>query len=338
MMATQKTKFALGLFVTCGVGIAVLAIIWLGMSRYLEKGQYYTTYFNESVQGLSIDSPVKYRGVSIGRVDRIVVAPDANLIQVVLKIESGQTLDHAVVAQLKSVGITGSMFVELDRKRNDEPDKSPTLTFPSEFPIVASKPSNISELWQSINDVTNMIRLLDVEGISERVKWTLDNINQMISDANVREISQKVAITLDQAGYLLDQKRWSTVMISIEESGRMLQDLMEKGNQSLSRLDRSLEYIEGITIEKEQDIKTAIENFKLATENANHLLESGASLVNHTDDSLARIKHEFFEVIRNLGEASENLNRLMAIIADHPSQLMFGEPPVPKNVEQDIHE
>ena len=249
MMATQKTKFALGLFVTCGVGIAVLAIIWLGMSRYLEKGQYYTTYFSESVQGLSIDSPVKYRGVSIGRVDRIVVAPDANLIQVVLKIESGQTLDHTVVAQLKSVGITGSMFVELDRKRNDEPDKSPALTFPSEFPIVASKPSNISELWQSINEVTNMIRLLDVEGISERVKWTLDNINQMISDANVREISQKVAISLDQVGYLLDQKRWSTVMISIEESGRMLQDLMKKGNQSLSRLDRSLEYIEGITIE-----------------------------------------------------------------------------------------
>ena len=266
------------------------------------------------------------------------VAPDANLIQVVLKIESGQTLDHTVVAQLKSVGITGSMFVELDRKRNDEPDKSPALTFPSEFPIVASKPSNISELWQSINEVTNMIRLLDVEGISERVKWTLDNINQMISDANVREISQKVAISLDQVGYLLDQKRWSTVMISIEESGRMLQDLMKKGNQSLSRLDRSLEYIEGITIEKEQDIKTAIENFKVAIENANHLLDSGASLINHTDDSLTRIKQEFFEVIRSLGEASENLNRLMAIIADHPSQLMFGEPPVPKNVEQDIHE
>ena len=186
--------------------------------------------------------------------------------------------------------------------------------------------------------MTNMIRLLDVEGISERVKWTLDNINQMISDANVREISQKVAISLDQVGYLLDQKRWSTVMISIEESGRMLQDLMKKGNQSLSRLDRSLEYIEGITIEKEQDIKTAIENFKVAIENANHLLDSGASLINHTDDSLTRIKQEFFEVIRSLGEASENLNRLMAIIADHPSQLMFGEPPVPKNVEQDIHE
>ena len=74
-MASQKTKFALGLFVTCGIGMVFLAVIWLGMSRYFKKGHYYATYFNESVQGLDVDSPVKYRGVSVGRVERIVVAP-----------------------------------------------------------------------------------------------------------------------------------------------------------------------------------------------------------------------------------------------------------------------
>jgi len=66
-MASQKTKFAVGLFVATGIGVASLAIIWLGMSRYLEKGQYYVSYFNESVQGLDIDSPVKYRGVAIAQ-------------------------------------------------------------------------------------------------------------------------------------------------------------------------------------------------------------------------------------------------------------------------------
>ena len=82
-MASQRTKFALGLFVTCGIGIACFAIIGLGVSKFFEKGRYYATYFNESVQGLDVDSPVKYRGVSIGRVEGITVAPDAKLIQVV---------------------------------------------------------------------------------------------------------------------------------------------------------------------------------------------------------------------------------------------------------------
>jgi phospholipid/cholesterol/gamma-HCH transport system substrate-binding protein len=114
-MASPKTKLAVGLFVACGLACAVLAVIWLGMSRFLEKGQFYVTYFDESIQGLVVDSPVKYRGVFIGRVESISVAPDSELIKVILKIESGQTLDSNIVAQLKSVGITGSMFVELDR-------------------------------------------------------------------------------------------------------------------------------------------------------------------------------------------------------------------------------
>ncbi len=152
LMASQKTKFAVGLFVATGIGVASLAIIWLGMSRYLEKGQYYVSYFNESVQGLEIDSPVKYRGVAIGRVDSIGVAPDAKLIEVVLKIESGQPLQSDLVAQLKSVGITGIMFVELDRKKEGEPDRSPSLSFPAKHPVVASKPSGISELLTGLDD------------------------------------------------------------------------------------------------------------------------------------------------------------------------------------------
>ena len=73
-MASQKTKFAVGLFVAGGLACVVLVVIWLGMSRFLEKGQFYVTYFDESIQGLVVDSPVKYRGVFIGRVDSFGVA------------------------------------------------------------------------------------------------------------------------------------------------------------------------------------------------------------------------------------------------------------------------
>ena len=40
-MASQRTKFAVGLFVGGGIGITLMLIIWLGMSRYLEKGSFY---------------------------------------------------------------------------------------------------------------------------------------------------------------------------------------------------------------------------------------------------------------------------------------------------------
>lgn len=316
-MASKKTKFTVGLFVASGIAFALLAIIWLGMSRFFEKGQYYVTYFNESVQGLDMESPVKYRGVSIGRVESIGVAPDSKLIQVVLKIESGQTLDSNVVAQLKSVGITGSMFVELDRKKKEEPDRSPPLSFPSKYPIVASRPSEISELVRGIDDVINQIRSVDLEGISEKIKLNLDNINQVIDDANIKGISKNIASSLERVSSILDSRRWNKIVASVENT---------------------LVGVEGIVGENEKTIKTAIEDFGQAMGQANILLEKGSSLVGGTADSQSHLRRHLLLIAQNLEKASENLQRLIDILADQPSQLIFGQPPVPRKVEPEAYE
>jgi len=315
-MASQRTKFALGLFITCGIGIAFFAVIWLGMSRFFEKGQYYATYFNESVQGLDVESPVKYRGVSIGRVDRISVAPDANLIQVILKIESGQTLDNNIVAQLKSVGITGSMVIELDHKKDGEPDLSPSFSFPSKFPIIASKPSTINKLFQSIDDALNQIGGMDLKGISGKIQLVLDNLNQAIVDANVKGVSKNVAT-------------------SFEKVGQSLNKIMDKASSSLDRMENTIGLLEGITIEKQKTIKNAIEDFRKAMENANILSKQGVSLVNGTHDSLFLLSQHLLHITQNLENASENLNRLIELVSEHPSQLIFGTAPIPRKVEQD---
>lgn len=333
-MPSQKTKFTLGLFVTCGIGMIFLAVIWLGMSRYFKKGRYYATYFNESVQGLDVDSPVKYRGVSVGRVDRIVVAPDANLIQVVLKIEHDQKLDDNIVAQLKSVGITGSMFVELDRRKDGSPSLSPPLSFPSEYPIVASKPSNISKMLHSIDDALTQIKAMDLAEISEKVQLTLNGIEQVMMDTNIKNISAKIEKSIDRANQILDDKRWDTIMASVDDAGQSLNDIMDKTSNSLDHVEKTAFRLEGITAEKEQSIKTAIEDFRKSMENANTLLKKGNFLTDKTDDSISQLKGQFLIIAQNLEKASENLNKLIEIVADHPSQFIFGEPPAPRKVDR----
>ncbi len=57
-MAQNRNYFLIGLFVTVGVMIGVAAVIWLGASKYFQKGSMYVTYFDESVQGLQTDSVV----------------------------------------------------------------------------------------------------------------------------------------------------------------------------------------------------------------------------------------------------------------------------------------
>ena len=41
-------------------------------------------------------------------------------------------------------------------------------------------------------------------------------------------------------------------------------------------------------------------------------------------------------VAQNLEIASENLNQIMELLADQPSQLIFGEPPAPRKVEPEL--
>jgi phospholipid/cholesterol/gamma-HCH transport system substrate-binding protein len=77
-MARKASKFMIGLFVTVGVSIGLIAVIWIGAFKYFEKGATYVTFFNESVQGLQVDSAVKYRGVEVGRVERYESLPDSN--------------------------------------------------------------------------------------------------------------------------------------------------------------------------------------------------------------------------------------------------------------------
>ena len=67
----QSRYLKIGVFVLLCTGLIVVGIIIFGSFHLFERRLYVETYFNESVQGLAIGSPVKYRGIDIGRVQAI---------------------------------------------------------------------------------------------------------------------------------------------------------------------------------------------------------------------------------------------------------------------------
>jgi phospholipid/cholesterol/gamma-HCH transport system substrate-binding protein len=332
-MASPKTKFAVGLFVTSGVVIGIIAIVWLGMSRHFQRGLYYVSYFDESVQGLSKDSPVKYRGVSVGRVDSIGVAPDSKLIEVVMKIKSGQELDNSIVSQLKDVGITGSMFVELDRKIEGERDLSPGIDFPSEYPIVATKPSDIAALLQGISDVLTKVGSLDLAGISDKLKLTLDNVNVAITDADIKGISTDLRSSLQGAKKILNSERWEKTIASVEGAAGALNRLIGRAEKSMGSLDNSLSGVEGIIVENREALKINVEKLGTVLDNANAMLKDGSLLMKRSTDSISDLTRQLSVSAGNIEKATDNMARLMETLADQPSQLLLGVPPAPRNVE-----
>lgn len=295
---SNKTKLYVGIFVTVGFTLALIVLVGLGVLRFFEKGQYYLAFFDESVQGLDRDSAVKYRGVSIGRVESIDVAPDQRLIQVLLKIETDQKLDTDIVAQLKSVGITGSVFVELDRMREGDEDKTPDITFMTEYPVVATKPSELSEILKGVDDVVNKIRAFDLEGISERAKISLDKINTLMDDVDVKTTSENI-------------------------------------NRLIDRTERTIARVDAVVAKNEKTFTAAFENLSEAVIKTNSLLDSGADLVHKSRESVTDVRGNIMFLMQDIERSLENLNRAIDIVSDQPSQLFFGKPPPARKLPEE---
>jgi ABC-type transporter Mla subunit MlaD len=101
-------------------------------------------------------------------------------------------------------------------------------------------------------------------------------------------------------------------------------------------VESTIARVENLVIENEKTIKTALDEFQLAMTNANNFLDKGSSLISGTDDSISDLMHHLLTVARKLEKASENLNQIIELVKDQPSQLIFGEPPVPRVVEKEL--
>ena len=309
-MASLNTKFRVGLFVVLGFVITFIAVVWLGLSHHLEKGRYYVAYFDESVQGLNKDSPVKYRGVSIGRVGSITVAPDATLVEVVLKIDPEMKPDENFVAQLRAVGITGIMFVELDRRKLSEPDLSPVIGFPSKYPIIATKPSEIQQILSEINEVLQQLKSFDLGNISAKIKKVLDGIDRNVEEIRLGELASKVKHSLDI---------WDKTLDSVGTASASFNTLSRNADGTVAELTEILRA-------NKQDLSEAIAALNLSMTKAGQFLDSGSNLVDTTDYRIQQLTTQVMVTLQKLDRTADKLNRAIDQIADQPSQLLFGKP------------
>ncbi|MDE2089916.1 MAG: MCE family protein, partial [Gammaproteobacteria bacterium] len=114
-METKVNYAVVGLFVLV-LGAALIGIVlWLSAGNF--NRQAYVTYYaymQESVSGLNVNAPVKYHGVDVGRVRRIMLDPhDPARVRLVLDVVRGTPVKTDTVAMLAAQGLTGIAYVEL---------------------------------------------------------------------------------------------------------------------------------------------------------------------------------------------------------------------------------
>jgi phospholipid/cholesterol/gamma-HCH transport system substrate-binding protein len=240
-MAAPANHFKIGLFVLLGLVTAAIAAVVLGGYALRKETIEYHTYFNESVQGLELGAPVKFRGVTIGHVAAIEIAPDHRHVDVRFELdvtdikrmglsemrEGAKTKFLVPVdlrTQLGSQGITGVKFVAIDffdAASNPPPD----LPFPvpeQYIPAATSMMKNLEDTISKAMDklpelvdavvaimgrVDRMIATLEREGITEKAAATLTHADAVLSSVHRTALRIEQAALPEKAAETIDDLR-----------------------------------------------------------------------------------------------------------------------------------
>lgn len=180
----EKVNFTVvGIFVLL-LGTALIGgVLWLSSGKsYRTVYSTYQTYMNESVSGLNLNAPVRYRGVEVGRVQKITLAPgNVEQVQLTLGIERGTPIKVDTVALLQTHGLTGLTFVELTGGSRDSPALQ--IQEGAEFPVIKTGPSLMTRLDSSVTAL-----LTNLNRTSENINALLDEDNRMAIKLSLADI------------------------------------------------------------------------------------------------------------------------------------------------------
>jgi phospholipid/cholesterol/gamma-HCH transport system substrate-binding protein len=76
----------IGAFVVGAVALAVVAIVVFGSGRFFQKRFTFVMFFSGSITGLSVGSPVEFRGVRVGHVTKIAAVLDPKTLSIAIPV------------------------------------------------------------------------------------------------------------------------------------------------------------------------------------------------------------------------------------------------------------
>ncbi len=181
----------------------------------------YAIYFEESVLGLNLDAPVKYRGISVGKVTELSISPkNSEEVRVLVNILKSTPIKSSTRAQLTSQGITGLSYINLSF--GDDSAEPLKHTEGEEFAVIKTIPSLLIKIENSLGDIT--LQLSD----------TLKNFNLLLRDKNQEEITlllKNSALFVSKLNEILDDATMTSLkqtMKNLESSSAKLDAMMPR--------------------------------------------------------------------------------------------------------------
>ena len=206
------------MFVMAASIIAVAAVMVFGAAKFFSRTENFISFFSESVNGLDVGAPLKYKGVKIGKVEGIFISSSKNIkessVSVVYSIDIDQLrrktgtdfkdysdwMDEQIAEGLRAKLnyqsiVTGMLYIELDFIA-DKGEKYDLKYGGTRFKEIPAAKSGLSELAKGFEKTMADVAKIDFAGIGQNVHSAIVKVNEKLDAIDAKAISDNAVSAL----------------------------------------------------------------------------------------------------------------------------------------------
>lgn len=330
-MARQASKTLIGGFVVGAVALAVVAVTILGSGRLFQHRQTFVMFFSGSITGLSVGSPVEFRGVKIGAVRKIAAVFDPKDLSITIPVyvefdpksmivakgdqqsaggprdlssEEGfyqPLLDKGLKAQLEIQSLlTSQLYIAVDF-HPDMPTKLVGLD--TRYPEIPTIPSLREQI------------LATLQKLPDKIIGATEGLEQLIRSPATQETTRDLAVTIRDLDGLIQEVR-----AEVKPLAASVRASSDAARRTFTQAEQTLALKEGPAGEMAASI---IETVKKAGAS----LDQMRSTLGAYEGVAMQNANVGYEVSRALGEldaAARAIRSLADYLDRHPEALVKG--------------
>lgn len=343
-MSKKANPKAIGSFVLVALSLAILAVAMFGSASSFSKREPFILYFNDSLNGLETGAPVKFKGVTIGKVKKIMISISEDGMEtrmpVVIEIdhelvknnlgkelrwsESGilrRQIENGLRAKLELDNLlTGRLYVGLNFHPG-APSPS-TLQSSQAYQEIPTLPGTFAALLDELGSldlatislrinsvltrVDEVLREWDFQKTGQNLNQTLENLQNGIASVDFQQINAEAVASLKAARAILEDPEWKAALASFSETSSAVRDLVKRVD---GKVDPVLEDLASVS----QELEATLESARLALDRAGQVLADGSPL-----------RQEIQTALGEIGSTARSMRLLLEFLNRNPNALIMG--------------
>lgn len=321
-MSKKANTTSIGLFIVTGLALGVIGLLLFSSLKMFSKTLDVIVYFNDSLNGLREGAPVKFRGVTIGSVKRVMVrfnqAPDDFALPVICAIEeklvrerlgegSAEFFTSRAMEERIQAGFRASLQTEslvtgllyIDTRFN------PTAPLPvfhqleKIYPEIPTEPTQIQQFFENLAS-------FDIKTLQKNLNGLILRLDHTIGEFDASEINRGITNLLCSVNALVTSADITNALAGIRPT---LDQYRELAVKVTSKIDPLSDSITNTLVEA----KRALGQMRGAGENLRLMLAPDSPVRNDLELALEQ-----------LAGAAHSVSALADFLREHPNALIVG--------------